>query len=176
MPSPAERTYPGVAWSEKQGFEEPVELASMDPLRRLVPHVVDCHTCPHKVPSVTVAKDRSAVVPAGPQRRRALLAVGALALAVYGAWLMWVASRPSLWGDEGFTAAMVQLPVGRILADLRHIDVNMGAYYLLVVPVERVAGNSELALRLVSVLAVTATIPLFARLVAPVSGRLPAAL
>lgn len=70
----------------------------------------------------------------------------------------------SLWGDEGFTARMTQRPWRDMMADLAHIDVNMGLYYALVKVVTAVVGTSEAGLRTVSVLAAVATVPLIARL------------
>lgn len=77
----------------------------------------------------------------------------------YAAGLLAYAGHPSLWGDEGFTAVMVDARLSQILHDLTKIDVNMGAFYILVHGVVSVLGVGETQLRLVSVVAVSAALP-----------------
>ena len=94
-----------------------------------------------------------------------------VATVLYAAGLIWLGTRGSLWGDEGFTAAMVRLPWGVMLGDLSRIDVNMGLYYAIVGLVTRVVGTGEAALRLVSALSVAASVPLVARLARQLLGH-----
>jgi Dolichyl-phosphate-mannose-protein mannosyltransferase len=102
----------------------------------------------------------------------------AVALAAYALALVLVSGRASLWGDEGFTAATVRLPWSVMLSDLRHIDVNMGLYYMLEWLVTGLAGTGETGLRLLSIGSVVAAVPLVARsarALAGESGRGPGA-
>jgi mannosyltransferase len=85
-------------------------------------------------------------------------------VSIYTLALCLLAARGGLWGDEGFTAGMVRLPWRTMVADLAHIDVNMGAYYAVVKVVTGLVGSTgEVALRLVSVLATAGSVALVAR-------------
>jgi mannosyltransferase len=97
--------------------------------------------------------------------------VATVVCALYAAGLVVVGARASLWGDEGFTARMTALLWRTMIADLAHIDVNMGLYYALVKLTTAVAGGGEAGVRLVSALAITATVPLVARLAVRLLGH-----
>lgn len=71
----------------------------------------------------------------------------------------------SLTGDEGFTGQMVRLPWRQMLGDLASIDYNMALHYLLLKAWTGVAGDSEVALRLPSVMLAVSTLYLTFRLV-----------
>ncbi|MFJ1703054.1 glycosyltransferase family 39 protein [Kitasatospora sp. NPDC088346] len=60
---------------------------------------------------------------------------------------------PVLWHDELATLNVIRRPTGAILAMLHHVDAVHGAYYLLMHFWTSLAGDSLLALRLPSVLA-----------------------
>jgi mannosyltransferase len=74
----------------------------------------------------------------------------------------------SLVGDEGFTAEMVQESWLAMLSDLTRIDYNMSLHYIVLKLWTSLAGTSEVALRLPSLVAAVASLIVFYRLV----GRL----
>jgi hypothetical protein len=90
-----------------------------------------------------------------PTRRRLdpVLLVPALATLVIGGWDL---TTPSYWRDEAATLDAESRSVPALLHMLSNVDAVHGAYYLLMWPVVHVFGTSELALRLPSLLAMTA--------------------
>jgi mannosyltransferase len=80
-----------------------------------------------------------------------LVGVFALLVSFAGSWV------PSYWSDEAATVRAASLAPGALLAFVRHKDAVHAAYYLTVGLWSRVAGSSELAMRLPSALAVGAT-------------------
>ncbi|MEU8765065.1 glycosyltransferase family 39 protein, partial [Streptomyces sp. NPDC048659] len=100
------------------------------------------------------AADRSAR-PARPRaeecRRAWPVALGpgllALALGLYGA------GRPQLWEDELTSWELATRSTGRLLDTVQHVDAVLAAYYLLLHAWTGLFGDSDLALRLPSVLA-----------------------
>src|SRR5205823_8664691 len=75
-----------------------------------------------------------------------------------GALRLWHLGWPSLWMDEGTSAAIATLPVVDFVKVLWRRDANMSAYYLLL-RLWMLAGHSDLWIRLLSALLSTATIP-----------------
>ncbi|MEA2359311.1 MAG: mannosyltransferase [Solirubrobacteraceae bacterium] len=82
-----------------------------------------------------------------------------LAMAGAGLALRLVATR-GLWLDEATSADQAQLPFGRMLHDLGTTDVHPPLHYAVLWGVVRVLGTGELALRLPSIVATIALIPL----------------
>jgi mannosyltransferase len=76
--------------------------------------------------------------------------------------------------DEAATLSAVKRPFPKLLAMLRHVDIFHGAYYVLIWPVVRVFGASELATRVPSAIAMAvaalATAAIAARLISPGAG------
>jgi len=82
-------------------------------------------------------------------------------------------SGPSFWRDEGYTIVGAQRPVGAIFALVQHEDAFHGLYLLLMHPIIATFGRSEVALRVPSLLAMSAAAGLTAALgrrLAQVSG------
>jgi mannosyltransferase len=96
--------------------------------------------------------------PASRSWRRALLACWPPAYAALAtlAVTLWKIQVPSLWRDEGATQAATQRSLPELIAMLGRVDAVHGAYYVLMWLVVRLAGHSELALRLPSALAMAA--------------------
>lgn len=100
--------------------------------------------------------------------RRAVAAVGAWAstrdLVLLGAFtatalvVRLVATR-GLWVDEAITVSQAQLPFGAMLEDLRVTDVHPPLHHAIVWALTRVAGTSELAVRLPSIVAGALLVP-----------------
>ena len=65
----------------------------------------------------------------------------------------------SLWGDEGLTAAIVALPFGDAMSTIAETESSPPLYYLLVWLWTALYGESEVALRALSALFGTLTIP-----------------
>ena len=63
---------------------------------------------------------------------------------------------PSLWRDQAATQSATQRSFTGLIAMLGHVDVVHGSYYMLMWLDVRLAGRSELALRLPSALAMAA--------------------
>ena len=88
--------------------------------------------------------------------------------------LLWGIGEPSFWRDESATLAAVQRPFGDLVSMLGHVDAVHGGYYLIMWAVARLAGTSELAMRLPSVIAMiaasVAVTALGRRLVSPGAG------
>jgi mannosyltransferase len=79
---------------------------------------------------------------------------------------LWKIQVPSLWRDEAATQSATQRSFTGLIAMLGHVDVVHGSYYVLMWLQVRLAGHSELALRLPSALAMAAAAALVA-----VTGR-----
>lgn len=88
----------------------------------------------------------------------------------------WRISGPSFWRDEAATLSAAHRPFPALIRLLGHMDAVHGAYYMAMWLVVRVAGSSELVLRLPSALAMAAaaglTTALGRRLVSPRAGLL----
>ena len=69
---------------------------------------------------------------------------------------LWKIQVPSLWRDEAATQSATQRSFTGLIAMLGHVDVVHGSYYMLMWLDVRLAGRSELALRLPSALAMAA--------------------
>jgi len=114
--------------------------------------------------------------PARRSRRRAVLAgwPPACAALVTLAVTLWKIQEPSFWRDESATQSATQRSFPDLIAMLSHVDVVHGSYYVLMWLVVRLAGHSELALRLPSALAMAGTAALItvtgARLVSRRAG------
>lgn len=109
--------------------------------------------------------------------RAALLAIVAGAAALRLATL----GLQSFWYDESYTAAIALQPsLGDVFESVSNLETTPPLYYALVWLWQGVAGESDVALRLVSALAGIATIPiaylLGARLHSPRAGLIAAAL
>ncbi|MFP5488263.1 MAG: glycosyltransferase family 39 protein, partial [Acidimicrobiia bacterium] len=88
--------------------------------------------------------------------RTELLALVALCIV---ATVLRLASPRGLWVDEAISVRQAQLPFGEMLADLRVTDVHPPLHHALLWITVRVAGTSELAVRLPSLLAGVALVP-----------------
>ncbi|WP_018351052.1 glycosyltransferase family 39 protein [Longispora albida] len=75
---------------------------------------------------------------------------------------LWRIGRPGLWADELATWGAARMPPGQLLRMLTEADAANLAYYLLMSAWVRVAGESETALRLPSLAAMTAAAGLLA--------------
>ncbi len=88
--------------------------------------------------------------------------------------LLWQIRTPSFWRDEAATLAAIHRPFGDLLHMLGNIDAVHGAYYMIIWVIARLAGTSELAMRLPSVIAMiaasVAVTALGRRLVSPRAG------
>jgi len=73
-------------------------------------------------------------------------------------------SGPSFWRDEGYTIAGAQRPVSAIFALVQHEDAFHGLYLLLMHPIIANFGRSEIALRVPSLIAMSAAVGLTAAL------------
>ena len=69
---------------------------------------------------------------------------------------VWQIQVPSFWRDEAATQSATQRSFTGLIAMLGHVDVVHGSYYVLMWLEVRLAGHSELALRLPSALAMAA--------------------
>jgi uncharacterized membrane protein len=78
--------------------------------------------------------------------------IGAAALTIQRAWLL---TRAPLWLDETWTGAIVSPPRWGDFAHEVYLDVNAPLYYLLIHLWQKIAGLSDLALRLPSLIFVT---------------------
>ncbi|MFI5495076.1 glycosyltransferase family 39 protein [Actinoplanes sp. NPDC051859] len=70
------------------------------------------------------------------------------------------AGRPTLSWDEASTADIVRRTPGQIWALIQHVDAVLGPYYFLMHAWSHVAGESETALRLPSIVAMAAAVGL----------------
>lgn len=108
-------------------------------------------------------------VPA-PRRREQAAAPGPWLLPAVLAFLVTLhrVGEPLLWRDELTSWDVSGRSPGEVLATARHVDAVVGAYYLVLGAFRHVLGDSPVALRLPSALAMTAA----AACVALVGGRL----
>ena len=87
---------------------------------------------------------------------------------------LWRIQRPSFWRDEGATLSAVHRTFPQMLGLLDRMDAVHGAYYVLMWPWARLAGSSELAMRLPSALAMAVAAGVVTvvgrRLVSPSAG------
>ena len=90
-----------------------------------------------------------------PTRRRLdpVLLIPALITLAIGAWDL---GAPSYWRDEAATVDAETRSIPALLHMLTNVDAVHGAYYLLMWPVVHTFGTSEIALRLPSLVAMTA--------------------
>ena len=66
----------------------------------------------------------------------------------------WHIAGASFWRDEAATIAAVKRPLGDLIKMLGNVDAVHGAYYLMMWPIEHVAGQGALVLRFPSAVAV----------------------
>jgi mannosyltransferase len=78
---------------------------------------------------------------------------------------------PALWADELATWGAARLSFGQLVRLVQHVDVVLAPYYVFMDLWVRVAGTSEVALRVPSVLAAGATVALTVRLGTHLGGR-----
>jgi mannosyltransferase len=87
---------------------------------------------------------------------------------------LWRISGPSFWRDEGATLSAAHRSLPQLLRMLGRLDAVHGVYYLLMWLLVRLAGRSELVLRLPSAVAMAAAAGLLTalgrRLVGPAAG------
>ncbi len=104
----------------------------------------------------------------GPVWMRVVPAVATLAV------MLWGINGASYWRDESATLAAVHRPFTQLIRMLGHVDAVHGGYYVLMWPVVRVAGSSELVTRFPSAVAMAVAAGLVAalgrRLVSPAAG------
>ncbi|MEV4773381.1 glycosyltransferase family 39 protein [Micromonospora humida] len=79
-------------------------------------------------------------------------------------------NRPGLWEDELATWGMVTVGFDDFVAVLRNVDASIGPYYLLMRGWVTLAGSSDVALRLPSLLAMTAAAGLVAAIGLRIGG------
>ena len=88
--------------------------------------------------------------------------------------MLWGISGSSYWRDESATLAAVHRPFTQLIRMLGHVDAVHGGYYVVMWPLVRVAGSSELVTRLPSAVAMAVAAGLVAalgrRLVSPAAG------
>ncbi len=94
------------------------------------------------IPRVTVSRELVAV---------AAIALGGLALRL-------IATR-GIWLDEAISIHQAQMPLGDMLTNLRTTDVHPPLHHILLWGTVRVLGDGELAVRIPSLIAATAMIP-----------------
>jgi mannosyltransferase len=89
---------------------------------------------------------------------------------------LWGITTPSLWRDEAATIAAVRRPFGELIIMLGHVDAVHAAYYMMIWPLVRLFGSSELVVRLPSALATAAAAGAVAatgrRMISPSAGLL----
>jgi mannosyltransferase len=67
--------------------------------------------------------------------------------------LLWGIREPSFWRDEAATLAAIRRPFGDMVSMLGNVDAVHGGYYAIIWGVARLAGTSELVIRLPSAIA-----------------------
>src|SRR5262245_32107379 len=67
---------------------------------------------------------------------------------------LWRITVPSYWRDEAATLAAIKRPLGDLIKMLGNVDAVHSAYYLMMWPIEHVAGQGALVLRFPSAVAV----------------------
>ena len=92
------------------------------------------------------------------ERQPRRVAIGLGVLVALGLVVRLISSR-GLWVDEAISVTQVQQPLGTMLQSLQQTDVHPPLHYLLLWVTVRVAGTSELAVRLPSIIAGTLVIP-----------------
>src|SRR3954466_4589008 len=88
--------------------------------------------------------------------RREVLVVGAIALG--GLALRLIATR-GIWLDEAISIHQAQMPLGDMLTNLRTTDVHPPLHHILLWGAVRLLGDGETAVRVPSLIAATAMIP-----------------
>lgn len=106
--------------------------------------------------NATEASDRTVLLVAG-------LTAAALGLGFFEL------GKASIWLDEAVSATLAQVPFGEFAREAAAKEANMSLYYVLLRPFLWL-GNSEIAVRLPSVLAFAATIPLLHRIGTRIAG------
>lgn len=84
----------------------------------------------------------------------------AVAAFTAAALLLRLAVPRGLWLDEALSVAQANLPLAEMLADLRQTDVHPPGHHVVLWAAVRALGDGELAVRVPSILAGTATVPL----------------
>lgn len=79
--------------------------------------------------------------------------------------------RQSLWFDEGLSVAFASRPLGELIETLVGQDLHPPLYYLILHFWMALVGNSEMAVRLPSVLAVLLMLPLASAVVREIEGK-----
>ena len=79
--------------------------------------------------------------------------------------------RQSLWFDEGLSVAFASRPLGEMMKTLVGQDLHPPLYYLILHFWMALAGNSEMAVRLPSLMAVCLMLPLAFAVVREIEGR-----
>jgi mannosyltransferase len=102
-------------------------------------------------------------------RRRTLATLAAI-IAIGAVIRLTALGRQSFWLDEAFSVTLARAPWGAFVYQLRTTEANMGVYHLLLRPWESV-GTDESHIRLLSVLAGIATIPVTAAVARRLFGR-----
>jgi mannosyltransferase len=135
---------------------------------------------PGQVPGVTTGAPAASRIPVAAVERRGArdaadrVWMQLLPSAVTACVLAIGIAVPSYWRDEAATVAAVRRPAGALLQMLGRVDAVHGAYYLLIWPVSYLFGTNELALRLPSLIAMSAAAGVVAatgrRLVSPAAG------
>lgn len=133
-------------------------------------------TNPHAVP-VTVRATPDGRPTRDPARGRLVRLIPSLVPAVLMAGIgLAGAGRPVLSWDEATTADVARRSVGEIWRLLHHVDAVFGPYYLFMHAWTRLVGNSEVDLRLPSIVAMAAAVAvageLGRRLFSPLVGLL----
>ena len=101
-------------------------------------------------------REREAGLRLRPRPSRAALAVGGLTVAALV--LRLIATR-SIWLDEATSITQAQLPLGGLLDSLRASDVHPPLHHLLLWVLAHTVGTAELVMRMPSILAGTALVP-----------------
>jgi mannosyltransferase len=112
------------------------------------PAVLGVTGVPHR-PRVTIGTQVGVVACAGP----------AISLTAFGL-RCWLLGAPSLWYDEGVSWSLARQPPAAMFAQLAHADFNPPLYVALLHGWLGPVGDSEYALRYLSVIAGTLVVPL----------------
>ncbi|MFB6893836.1 glycosyltransferase family 39 protein [Kitasatospora sp. NPDC056327] len=111
--------------------------------------------------------DRGPVRLAGRAAGPAMWLVPALVMLAVGAYRL---GTPALWRDEVASWASATRPLGDLLRMLQHVDASNGTYYVLLHAWTALFGDSEISLRLPSVLAMAGAAAFTALTAARLSG------
>jgi O-antigen/teichoic acid export membrane protein len=128
------------------------------------------------VPSIDARapRDPAAVVHGGVARFRQLIRrpdVALVAAATLVAVVVRLLLTRGLWVDEAISVAQAQMPLGQMLDELRWSDVHPPLHHLVLWITVRVAGTGELAVRMPSILAGAALVPVLYLLGRDLYGR-----